>query len=260
MNQQPLLSIVIPAYNEVANLRQGVLHRLASYLATRPYTHEVLISDDGSTDETPRLVEAFSRDHPSFRFLRKRHRGKAQAVISGLLAARGRYLMFMDMDLATSLQHIDDLLDALQQGADVVIASRAAKGASRLGTPLSRRLLARAFNLFIQALLLPGLRDTQCGFKGFRREVAEELIRSLVVFKRAPLALGPRVTAFDVELLVVARERGYDVREIPVTWQHVKSPRVSILREPLLMLGEILSIWWARRRGRYRPAADKGGP
>ena len=256
---EPLLSIVVPAYNEAQNVRNGVLARLADYLAGRPYSYEVLVADDGSVDETASLVEAFCREHPAFRLMRNEHSGKAQSVIAGLMAARGRHVMFMDMDLATSLEHIDQLLEALQNRADVVIASREAKGAVRLGAAWRRRFLGKAFNLVIQALLLPGYWDTQCGFKGFRREVARDLVNSLVVFRDGPPPSGPRVTAFDVELLVAARERGYRIYQLPVTWRHVKTPRVNLLRESVLMLREVLAVWRARREGRYRPSPDREG-
>lgn len=260
---EPLLSIVVPAYNEAQNVRSGVLTRLADYLASRTYSHEVVVADDGSTDETASLVEAFCRERPAFRLVRNEHRGKAHSVIAGLAAARGSYVMFMDMDLATSLEHIDELLDALQGSADLVIASREARGAVRLGAPWTRRFLGKAFNLLIQALLLPGYWDTQCGFKGFRREVVRDILRSLVVFKDGPPPSGPRVTAFDVELLVVARERRYRIHQLPVTWRHVKTRRVNLIRESMEMLRELLSIWWARLRGMYGPSlrkASREGP
>ena len=256
---EPLLSIVIPAYNEAGNIRSGVLTTLADYLAPRPYSHEVLVSDDGSVDETAALVEAFCQEHPSFHLLRNEHGGKAQSVIAGLTQARGRYVMFMDMDLATSLNHIDDLVEALGSSADVVIASREAKGGVRLASPWSRRFLAKAFNLVIQALVLPGLWDTQCGFKGFRREVARDLISSLTVFGDGPATSGPRVTAFDVELLVIARERRYRIQQLPVTWRHMKTGRVNLIQESLFMLREVLSIWWARFRGKYRRTGAYAG-
>lgn len=252
---EPLLSIIVPAYNEAQNIRSGVLQQLAEYLVSREYSHEVVVSDDGSTDETASLVEELCREHPDFCLLRNEHRGKAHTVISGLLEARGQYVMFMDMDLATSLQHIDELLRALQDSADVVIASREARGAVRLASPWSRRFLGKAFNLVIQALLLPGFWDTQCGFKGFRRQVAHDLINGLVVFNGGPAMTGPRVTAFDVELLVIARKRGYRIHELPVTWRHVKTRRVNLVRESLEMLREMMSIWWARFRGMYNRSA-----
>lgn len=263
---EPLLSIVIPAYDEAENIHSGVLARVADYLATRSYSHEVLLSDDGSLDETADLAEAFSKEHPTFRLLRNEHMGKAHAVTAGLMAARGRYIMFMDMDLSTSLDHIDELVDALESSADVVVASREAKGAVRLASPWRRRLLGKAFNLLIQALVLPGFWDTQCGFKGFRKEVAQDLVSSLVVFNKGSAATGPRVTAFDVELLVIARERGYRILQLPVTWRHVKTRRVNLVREALSMLRELLAIRWARwrrkysRAGVYTESRFPGGP
>jgi len=256
---EPLISIVVPAYNEEEIIRRGVLQEMTGYLASRPYSYEVLVVDDGSEDQTPSLVEAFCQDHPSIRLKRNEHRGKGHSVISGLSAARGRHLMFMDVDLAMSLEHIDELLDALQDSADVVIGSRRAKGAVVLNTaPWSRLLMSRAFNLLIQALLLPGCDDTQNGFKGFRRDVAHDLIASLVVFKDSPTPSGPRLTAFDVELLVIAREHGYRIHQLPVTWRHIDTRRVYLTKEPFLMLREVLSIWWARLRGKYRPRAAVG--
>ena len=252
--QEPLLSVVVPAYNEAQNIRSGALAQLGDYLASRPYRHEIVVSDDGSLDETASLVEAFCRERPAFQLLRNEHRGKAQTVIAGLLAARGRYVMFMDMDMSTSLEHVDELIDVLQSSADVVIASREAKGAVRLEAPWTRRLLGKGFNLLIQALLLPGYWDTQCGFKGFRAEAAADILNNLVVFKNAPLASRPRVTAFDVEILVAARERGYRIRQLPVTWRHVRTPRVNLVRESLEMLRELLAIWRARLRGSYARA------
>jgi hypothetical protein len=167
--------------------------------------------------------------------------------------------MFMDMDMATSLEHVDQLAAALQDSADVVIGSREAEGAVRLGAPWTRRILGKGFNLVIQALLLPGYWDTQCGFKGFRREVARDLVDSLVVFKDSTAPSGPRVTAFDVELLVVARERGYRIHQLPVTWRHVKTRRVNLVRESTEMLRELLSIWWARLRGMYASTSTQAG-
>ncbi len=252
----PLLSIVIPAYNEVDNLRSDRLERLEKYLTNEPYASEVILVDDGSADATADLLTQFSGAHPRFSVMRNSHRGKAHAVTSGVLAARGEYVLFMDIDLATSLEHICEVLTTLQNGeADVVIASREIRGSQRLDAPLPRRLLGKAFNLLVQALLLPGLWDTQCGFKAFPRQVAQELFGSLVVFASSEDVVGPRVTAFDVELLVAARRRGYRIKEQPVTWRHTKTTGVNILREPFRMLRELLWIWLTDRRGRYRPTA-----
>jgi hypothetical protein len=166
-------------------------------------------------------------------------------------AASGRYVLFMDMDLSTSLEHLGDAVKELDAGADIVIGSREAPGAVRIGAPWARRWLGKAFNLLVQLLLLPGLDDTQCGFKAFRADVAKELFGSLVVFGRPNREVrGPRVTAFDVELLVAARKRGHKITQIPVTWRHVDTWRVPAA-ESYRMFREVLSVWLNKVRGRY---------
>ena len=252
MTSELRLSLVIPAYNEAPNLRRGILQQVADYLAGQPYPHEVLIVDDGSQDETASLVEAFAGAHPSFALLREPHRGKAMAVRAGVLAARGRYILFADLDLSTPLTYIEPFLELLDGGWDIVIASREAKGGARLGIPLERRAMGKVFSLLVRLLLLPGLHDSQCGFKAFRRQVAHDLFRSLRVFRAAAGEVsGPRVTAFDVELLLLARKKGYTIREVPVLWRHAETKRVHPLLDSYRMLREVLTIWWNDRRGRY---------
>jgi len=252
MTSEPRLSLVIPAYNEASNLQRGILEQVADYLAGQPEPHEVLVVDDGSQDETAPLVEAFARDHPAFTLLRERHRGKAMAVRAGVMAARGRYVLFADLDLSTPLTYIPPFLELLDGGWDIVIASREAKGGARLGVPPHRRAMGKVFSLLVRLLILPGIRDSQCGFKAFRREVAHDLFRSVRVFQgEAGQVSGPRVTAFDVELLLVARKKGYTVREVPVLWHHVETNRVNPVLDSYRMLREVLTIWWNDRRGRY---------
>jgi glycosyltransferase involved in cell wall biosynthesis len=252
MISEPRLSLVIPAYNEAPNLRRGILQQVADYLAGRPYPHEVLVVDDGSQDETASLVEEFAREHPSFAVLRERHRGKAMAVRAGVLAARGRYVLFADLDLSTPLTYIEPFLELLDGGWDIVIASREAKGGARLGVPPHRRAMGKVFSLLVRLLLLPGVHDSQCGFKAFRREVAHDLFRSLRVFQaKAGELTGPRVTAFDVELLLLARKKRYTIREVPVLWRHVETKRVNPVLDSYRMFREVLTIWWNDRRGVY---------
>lgn len=252
MTSEPRLSLVIPAYNEALNLRRGILQQVANYLASRSYACEALVVDDGSTDETASLAEAFAQEHPCFSLLRERHRGKAMAVRAGVLAARGRYVLFADLDLSTPLSYIHPFVELLDGGWDIVIASREAKGGARLGAPVQRRAMGRVFSLLVRLLLLPGIYDSQCGFKGFRREVAHDLFRSLRLFRgEASEVSGPRVTAFDVELLLLARKKGYTIREVPVLWRHVETKRVNPVLDSYRMLREVLIVWWNDRRGLY---------
>ncbi len=252
MTSEPLLSLVIPAYNEAKNLRRGILQQVADYLSSQGYPSEVLIVDDGSGDETASLAEEFVSGHPSFSVLRSEHRGKALTVQRGMLAARGRYVLFLDLDLSTPLDYIEPVLTLLDQGWDIVIASRDAKGGARLATPLHRRLMAKVFSLLVRLLLLPGIHDSQCGFKAFRCEVSQDLFNSLRVFQpRSGQVKGPRVTAFDVELLLLARRRGYTIKEVPVLWRHVETKRVNPLLDSYRMFREVLTVWWNDRRGLY---------
>lgn len=254
--ETPTLSVILPAYNEAANIRSERLERLYQALSLLPYRTEVVLVDDGSDDDTADLLEQFAAGHPGFYVIRNPHKGKAQAVSTGVFRARGTFILFMDMDMATSLDHIAPFVDALKDGeADLVIASRELPGAIRLNSPWIRRTLGKAFNLIIRVLLLPGIRDTQCGFKAFRRDVALDLFEHSVVFSQTPgVVTGPRVTAFDVELLVLARRHGYRIRQMPVTWTHTKTKGVRVLRESSKMLREVLSVWWHDRRGGYNPS------
>ena len=251
-NGEPFLSIVIPAYNEAESVRQGALQKVADLLSRQAYAYELMVVDDGSEDGTAELVQAFARSHRPTRLIRGEHQGKARAVISGVLAASGRYVLFMDMDLSTSLTHVVDAVKALTGGADIIIASREAPSARRLGEPWLRRWLAKAFNYLVQLLLLPGISDTQCGFKAFRREVAQELFPKLIVFGLSgDNVKGPRVTAFDVELLVMARKRSYSIKQIPVTWRYVETRRVKPLVDSYRMFMEVMQVWLNKMRGRY---------
>jgi glycosyltransferase involved in cell wall biosynthesis len=257
----PTLSIAMPAYNEAENLSSGQLALLDRYLSEALPNSEVIVVDDGSEDSTAEVVAEFCLDHPRFSLIRNPHHGKAQAVSTGVLAARGKYVLFMDMDMATSIEHIDEFVTALEDGqADIVIASREGRGAVRRNAPWARRFLGKGFNLLVQALILPGIQDTQCGFKAFKREVAQELFGSLVVFNDAEDVVGPRVTAFDVELLVAARRRGYAIRQQGVTWTHTRTRRVNMLREPWRMLRELLLVWANDRRHRYHRTPESETP
>ena len=247
-----LLSVVIPAYNEEDNIRRGVLREVIDYLSRQEYTSELIVVDDGSEDGTGMLVEEAGRHSPFVSLLRSSHGGKAHAVTAGVMAARGTYVFFTDMDQSTPIRFVEDGLRELQAGNDVVIASRWLKGASRLGEPPLRAVSGRVFALLVRALLLPDIRDSQCGFKGFRRDVAQELFGNMKVFGAGPqTATGPMVTAFDVELLVMAKKRGYRIKEIPVTWRHVATRRVSLSRDAYRMSRDVAHVWLNKRRGKY---------
>ena len=247
----PSLSLVIPAYNEAARLH-ATLEAAATYLAAQPYDSELLIVDDGSTDETAAIAAAFAAGHPSVRLLTIPHGGKAAAVRAGMAAAQLDQVAFCDADLAVPLTHLPAFRAAVAGGCDVAIGSREGAGARRLGEPAYRHLMGRVFNLLVRVLVLPGIQDSQCGFKFFTREAAREILRRSLLYS-APneVVAGPRVTAFDVELLFVARRLGYRVCPIPVVWTYGEQSKVNPARDTWNNLLDVLKIRVNAWRGRY---------
>lgn len=184
------------------------------------------------------------------------HRGKAFAVRAGMLAATGAVVFFSDADLSTPLEESRRLLRALDAGAQVAIGSREGTGARRENEPFYRHLMGRLFNFLVQLLLVPGVRDTQCGFKMFRGEAARAIFGRLRRYgPDAPIVQGPMVTAFDVEVLFLARKLGLKVAEVPVQWRHEPGSKVRPVLDALRMGRDIGLVKWNDVRGRYAPRA-----
>jgi len=234
------LSVVIPAYNEAPRLPAS-LDRVRAYLDAQPYRSEVIVVDDGSTDGTAAIVVTRSGTWPALRLVQVAHGGKGSAVRAGVLAARGDDVALADADLAMPITQFDRFARGVLDPYDVAIGSREAPGAVRYDEPAYRHLMGRAFNGLVRWLLLPGLQDTQCGFKRLRREVAVELCGAQTISG----------FAFDVELLTIARRRGYTICEVPVSWYFVPGSRVSPLRDTVVMVRDVLRIRANLRRGRY---------
>jgi dolichyl-phosphate beta-glucosyltransferase len=249
----PALSIVIPAFNEARRIG-ATLEATCAFLDRSGTRGEVLVVDDGSRDGTAAVAAARGLTDRRVKLLRLAHnRGKGAAVRAGVLAARGQRVLFMDADLATPIEEVAALGAALDEGYDVAVGSRALP-ASRIETPQSpfRRLVGRAFNALVRALVVDGIRDTQCGFKLFTRRAAQALFRESRVDR----------FAFDVEILLLCRGR-FRVREVPVAWRHVPGSTVSPLRDAapmaLDLLGLRLGVAWQaltrKRAPRLLPAA-----
>lgn len=230
----PFLSIVIPAYNEELRLRL-TLERIAAFLSARDYSWEVVVADDGSVDATGQIVAAFAADWPEIRLLSLPHRGKGGAVKAGMLAAAGEYRFLCDADLSMSIDQVARFLPPQLPGVDIAIGSRRTPGSPRRNDePLGRYLTSRLYNRLIQWLLLPGIRDTQCGFKAFRGAAAEELFRQQQI----------DAFAFDIEILYLGRRWGLTIREVAIDWQHQAGSKVR-LRDGFGLLWDLLKI---RRR------------
>lgn len=248
----PYLSIVIPAYNEESAIRAGKLTRVADWLHGQPYESELIVVDDELRDATAALAE-----ESATQVVRIRHAGKAAAVIAGIRAAQGTWVLFSDMDQATPITEAPRLLRALEDGADVAAGSR---GVVRTGAPPGRYVLSWGQVLLKSVLLGLRMTDTQCGFKAFSRDCALEVINHLVVYSPDRLGTleGPSVTSgFDVEFLFVAQRLGYCIREVPVQWTYQQSRRVNLvldarrgLRDLLLIVGARITRKYPRRRRR----------
>lgn len=234
------LSIVIPAFNEEDRL-PAAFREVRRFLDGQGLSCEIIIVENGSTDRTPQIARDEAADDPCCHVINVVQRGKGRAVRHGMLASRGRIAMYCDADFSMPVEEVPLLLQALEGGADIAIASREAPGSRRVGEPYRRHLMGRVFNRVVRTLVVPGIQDTQCGFKAFKREVAHDLFRL------------QRVDgwAFDVEVLFLAMRRGYTVREVPITWRYDPSTRVRPVRDTIAMLREVLMIRWNAMRGRY---------
>ena len=220
----PFVSIVLPAYNEEARLPGG-LDRVTAFLAEQPFAAQIVIADDGSRDRTPDIVREHMEALPanvSMRLVQHdRNRGKGAAIRTGMLAATGRYVFFLDADLATPVEESLKLLDELKRGAAVVAGSRIQPDGSdmRASQPAQRRMVGRLFTTMRKAMrVLPDINDTQCPMKGFEHGAAQAIFRE------------QRLSGwiFDAEVLHIARSLGYRIVSVPVSWRHVEGSRLRV--------------------------------
>lgn len=249
-SSSPYLSVVIPAYNEEHRI-DASLREACVYLEQQPYCSEIIVADDGSTDRTATLAAQVAAETERVRVLRLSHGGKASAIRHGFRASHGEIIAFMDADLATPVSYLSPFLERIRDGADIAIGSREGSGSHRVGEPEYRHLMGRVFNRLVQLLLLPGIHDTQCGFKVFRREAVLDILRRARLYAQEETITGARVTAFDVELLVIARRMRLRIDEVPVVWTYGSHSKVSPVRDTLQNLRDIMTVAWTRARGGY---------
>lgn len=246
----PYLSIVIPVYNEIDRIDTSLveLHRWAE---KQPFPIEIIVVDDGSDDGTRLRATEIADRQPGIRVVPVPHRGKANAVLEGLATATGEIIGFMDVDLATPLETWAQSEAAFASGADVVIASREGEGSSRIGEPGYRHAMGRVFNSLVRLLLLPGIHDTQCGFKFFTRPAIQAILPRCRLYARSKVIARPRVTAFDVELLYIAKTLGFKISVVPVAWTYGQHTKVNPATDTFQNARDVLAVRWHGWRGDY---------
>lgn len=249
---KPYLSVIIPSFNEKNNLKRGVLTEVIEYLEQQKYDWEVILSDDGSTDGTTAELAAFAEKYPQVQVVANVHAGKAPTVTSGMLAAQGKWRLFTDFDQSTPIAEVEKLLLYAEDGFDVVIGSREGTGALRDREPIHRHIMGRAFNFFVQVLAVPGVQDTQCGFKLFSAEATQKLFNQLVVYGNATARKDAFTGAFDVELLYLTLKDGFKLKEVPIKWKYNDTQRVNPLKDSFRMFRDIVRIKIASLLGKYR--------
>jgi dolichyl-phosphate beta-glucosyltransferase len=245
MAGRPLtLSVVVPAYNEERRLAV-TLEALCGFLRATDWDWEVRVVDDGSTDNTASIADAYRAREPRVVVHREPHRGKGGTVKAGLLAATAEYRFICDADLSMPVDELRRFLPPQAQAFDVAIGSREGAAARRVGEPAYRHVMGRLFNWVVQRLALPGIEDSQCGFKMFTAD--------------AVASIFPKVTvegwAFDVEVLAIARAQQMRILEIPIEWHYREESRLNMARDGVSMVRELLRISSRARQGIYnRPA------
>jgi dolichyl-phosphate beta-glucosyltransferase len=234
------LSLVIPAYNEQARLPY-TLSEIEGYVCRAQIDCEVIVVDNGSQDATSAVVQQAAVRFGSLRLMRTDRRGKGLAVRTGVLTAQAEVVIFADADLSWSVEDLARFLALVDDGTPIVIGSREGYGARRIGEPFYRHIMGRVFNRVVQSLAVPGVEDSQCGFKALRHDAARD------IFRRQRIdGFG-----FDVEVLYLARRLGYPVRVVPLRWEHKQNSRVAPIRDTLLMLSDVLRVRLSAWRGVY---------
>ena len=238
---QTHLSIVIPAFNEEAQIR-STLDQVVAFLDSRPYSWEIVVADDGSADATASLAGELADARPEVKLLRLPHRGKGWAVKHGMLAAVGEYRFLCDADLSMPIEQVERFLPAQVGNAVIVVGSREALNSRRIGEPLRRHLMGRFYNWLVRLMAVPGISDTQCGFKCFPGELASDLFQQQ----------RTNGFAFDVEILFLARQSGLTVTEIGIDWYFREESKVRPLLDSAVMTWDLIKIRWLHRRRRRR--------
>ncbi|KKQ24371.1 MAG: Glycosyl transferase family 2 [Candidatus Roizmanbacteria bacterium GW2011_GWC2_37_13] len=244
------ISLIIPCYNEEANIQKGVLDKIGNFTARDDRFLEVIIVDDGSSDNSKSIIKnKYLKIFPKFKLALNSHQGKAFAILTGIKNVKGDWVMFSDIDLATPIEEADKLIKETNN-YQIVIGSRSSY---RQGAPILRKIMAFGAIIIRNFIIgLPKIRDTQCGFKIFEKEAALKIIDKLLVFHNNRKAKGSSVSAgFDMEFLFLASKLKYDIKEIPVQWRHVETKNVNFIKDAVESLKDIFKIKLFAVLGKY---------
>ncbi|TSC85994.1 MAG: family 2 glycosyl transferase [Microgenomates group bacterium Gr01-1014_16] len=243
--QKPYLSVVIPAYNEAVNFRNGVLNEPLEYLRMQKYTWEMIFVDDGSTDDTYKLLSGLTTKN--IRVLQIPHGGKAAAVTAGVLAAKGDYILFTDFDQSTPIDQVEKFLSAHKSGEDIVTGVRVKTEQDTL----FRKIRSWAYVTLVQLIVLPELKDSQCGFKSFTNPAAKKIFGNLLISLPTGEIKGPYMGAWEVEVFFLAKKFGFKIDQVPVRWIKYLSDRLNPWRDPLYMFRDTLKVRLYDILGKY---------
>ena len=238
---KPYLSIIISAWNEDENMSKGAMDKILKFLTFKTYKWELIIVDDGSDDNTLASLNKYSKTENRLKVISNPHMGKAQGIMTGVAAAKGEIVLTIDMDQSTPISEFDNFIKYFKQGSDIVFGSRQ----NRKGAPLYRQILAYGMVVLRFLVLRLPYRDTQCGFKAYKREVAQKIFSTLQKIHPKKEVVGGVVNpGFDIEILYIARKLKYKISEVSVAWQYENSKRVRFVKDAIAGVKELLLVRW----------------
>ena len=242
MEQEYLLSLILPAYNEEKRLPE-CMEKVAGFVSSHKDPIEVILVENGSKYRTYEIGCEYAEKYPWLKVLQEKKPGKGNAVRRGMLEARGRYRMFADVDFSMPISEVDHFIPPALSDYQVAIGSREVPGAVRYNEPPNRHFTGRVFNLIVRILAVPGIHDTQCGFKCFSAEAAETLFSV------------QRIDgwAFDAEVLFIAQHYGYKIIEVPVQWYYDGNSKINVIKDSVKIFRELLQIRQNYNSGLYNP-------
>jgi glycosyltransferase involved in cell wall biosynthesis len=248
-------SIVIPAYNEADKI-SSTITQVLSFMRGYCESFELLVVNDGSEDSTAQVVSDMAKENEELQLIDNPHKGKGFTVWTGMMKAQGEYIYMADADLSTPIAELKKLsVWSKDQDFDIVIASREGTGSERVGEPVYRHVMGRVFNLWVQLIALPGIQDSQCGFKLFKKKAAKDIFSRLQIYgSESKQIKGAYFGAWDVEVLYLARKLGYNIKQVPVTWVHVKTTRINPIKDSFKMAIDVMKVRINDAKGKYNSA------